>query len=130
LKESLRKGVILGAGFTEMPQTSLIGAPGVEAARWLAQGAVQLGVANRWGNGDRHRLGEFVLYRENVSEIAVVALGPDMFAGLGFDHLRGDANAIAELAQTPFEHIAHAELAPDLLHIDGAALVSERGGGR
>ena len=32
---------------------------------------------------------------------------------------------IAGLAHAAFQHVAHAELAPDLLHVDGAALVGE-----
>src|SRR6516225_4766222 len=43
----------------------------------------------------------------------------------GVDQLRGDAHATACLAHGAFEHIAHAEFAPDLLHIDGAAFVGE-----
>src|SRR5271165_1900610 len=37
----------------------------------------------------------------------------------------GDADPVAALAHRAFEHVAHAELAPDLFHIDGLALVSE-----
>jgi hypothetical protein len=44
----------------------------------------------------------------------VVTLGPDVFSGLGLDELRGEANAITHLAQTAFEHIAHAQFAADL----------------
>src|SRR6516162_10745613 len=92
LKELLCEGVILRAGFTEMPQTSLIGAPGVEAARRLAQDAVLLGIGNRWGNSDRHCLSDLVLQRENVGEIAVVAFGPDVIASFGLHELRGYAD--------------------------------------
>ena len=48
-----------------------------------------------------------------------------MRAGLGLDQLRGDAHAIGGLAHAALQHIAHAELATDLLYIDGAALVGE-----
>ena len=88
-------------------------------------GALLLGVGNGRGDRDRHRLGDLVLHRENVGEIAVVALGPDMIAGLGLDQLRGDPDAVAGFAHAAFEHIAHAQFAPDLLHIDRAALVGE-----
>src|SRR5262249_8937279 len=73
------------------------------------------------------RLGNLVLYRENVSEVAVVALGPDMLDALGLDQLRSNPDAIARLAQTAFEHIAHTQFASDLLHVYGAALVGEAG---
>ena len=72
-----------------------------------------------------HPLGDLVLHRENVGEVAVVALGPDVVAGCGFDQLRGDADAVAGFAHAAFEHIAHAKLAANLLHIDGLALVGE-----
>jgi len=48
-------------------------------------------------------------------------------SGRGFDQLRGDANPIASLAHTAFQHIANAEFAADLLDIDGVALVGEAG---
>ena len=38
---------------------------------------------------------DLVLNGEDVGQIAVVAVGPDVGAGLGVDELRGDANAIA-----------------------------------
>jgi hypothetical protein len=41
------------------------------------------------------------------------------------DQLRGDPHTTAGLAHRAFEDIAHAELAPDLLHIDRLALVGE-----
>src|SRR5262249_37488169 len=43
----------------------------------------------------------------------------------GVDQLRRDPYATPRLAHGAFEHIAHAEFAPDLLHIDGAAFVGE-----
>ena len=48
-----------------------------------------------------------------------------MRSGCGVDELPGDAHAIAGLAHAAFEHVAHAELAADLLHVDRPALVGE-----
>ncbi len=48
-----------------------------------------------------------------------------MVAGSRLYQLRSDADPIAGLAHATFKHIAHAELAPDLLHVHGTALVSE-----
>jgi hypothetical protein len=48
-----------------------------------------------------------------------------MRAGERIDQLRGDADAAAPFAHRAFEHVAHAEFAPDLLHVDGLALVRE-----
>src|SRR4029077_6836288 len=41
------------------------------------------------------------------------------------DELAGNADAVARLAHTTFQHVAHAEVATDLLHIDRLALVGE-----
>ena len=48
-----------------------------------------------------------------------------MRAGRGLDQLAGDAHPVAGLAHAAFEHVAHAELAADLLDVDGLALVGE-----
>jgi hypothetical protein len=48
-----------------------------------------------------------------------------MGAGRRVDQLPGDAHPAARLAHRAFEHIAHAELAADLLHVDGLALVGK-----
>jgi hypothetical protein len=62
---------------------------------------------------------------KNVGEVAVVTLGPDMLAGLRLDQLCSDAESVAGLAQAAFEHVTHAQFAPDLFHIDRAARGSE-----
>jgi hypothetical protein len=48
-------------------------------------------------------------------------------AARGIDELRGDAHAIACLADAALEHEAHAEVAPDVLYLDRLALVGEGG---
>src|SRR6516165_4557976 len=108
-----------------MPQTALVSRPGVETARWFAHRALPLGIGNRGGNGYCHSVRNLVLHREDIGEIAVVALGPDMLAGLGLDQLRGDPDTIAGFAQAACEHITHAQLAADLFHVDRSAFVSE-----
>src|SRR5712671_2354928 len=104
-----------------MPQAALVRRPGVEAPRLSAYGALPLGVGNGWRNRSSHRLSYLVLYCKDVGEIAVVALCPDVLAGLGFDQLRGDANAIGGTSHAAFQEIAHAEFAADLLHVNRAA---------
>jgi len=46
-------------------------------------------------------------------------------AGRSIDELTGDADAGAGLANTTFKNVAHAKLAPDLLHVNRPALVSK-----
>ena len=48
---------------------------------------------------------DLILQREEVGEIAVIAFGPDVLAGLGLDELRSDADAIAGFAQAAFEDV-------------------------
>src|SRR6516225_3196459 len=125
LKEPLSENVVLWGEFEEMPQAALIGRPSIEAFRWFSRGPLELGIADGRGDCNRYSLRDLVLYREDVDKIPVVALGPYVVASLGVDELRGHADAVAGFAQTPFEHVAHAQFAPDRLHIHGAALVGE-----
>ena len=48
-----------------------------------------------------------------------------MLAGVGLDELRSDADPIAGLAQTAFEHVAHTKFASNLSYVHRAALVGE-----
>ena len=68
---------------------------------------------------------DLVLKVEHVVESAVEPVGPDMRAGLGLDQLGGDAQPVPALADAAFQHIAHAEFAPDLPDVDRLALVDE-----
>ena len=85
LKELPCESVVLLTEIIKMPQTPLIGAPGVEAAWRLAHYAPLLGGGN--GRGDRYRdgIGDFVLHCKNVGEIEIAAFGPDMLAGFRLD---------------------------------------------
>src|SRR5882762_8269000 len=99
LKKSLRQRVILGVQLAEMPQAALISSPGVGAFGWLAHRPPLFGIGDGRGDSYRHRLADLILHREDVGEVAVVAVGPDMVAGLRLDQLRGDADAVAGFAQ-------------------------------
>src|SRR5439155_22865073 len=120
---SLCNRVVVWVRFAQMPRAALLGRPGIEAGWRLAHGPLQFGVGNGWGDGDRHRLGDLVLDGENVGEIPVIPVGRGVVAGFRLDQLRSDPNAIAGLAYTAFEHVTHAEFAPDLFHIDRTPLV-------
>src|SRR6516165_349011 len=71
------------------------------------------------GDARRH----LVLQLEDVFQRAVEAVGPQMRAGHRVDQLPGNTDPIATLAYRPFEHIADAQLAADLLHVDRLTLV-------
>ena len=59
-------------------------------------------------------LADLVLQGEDVGEVAVVALGPDVVAGRAVDQLGGDPHPAAGLAHAAFEHVADAQLARHL----------------
>ena len=58
---------------------------------------------------DRGR--DLVLDREDVLEVAVVALGPEVVVGRGVDQLHRDAHPLPDLAHAALDHVLHAELA-------------------
>lgn len=66
-----------------------------------------------------------VLQIENILKRAVEMLGPEMRAALRFDRLSGNPHPVSALPDRAFEHVAHAEFAPDLFHIDDLAFVGE-----
>jgi hypothetical protein len=63
---------------------------------------------------------------EDVLEVAVEAIGPDVAAARGVDELHVDAHLHAGAAHAAFEHVAHAELPAHLLDVDALLLVGER----
>src|SRR3954447_23373759 len=94
--------------------------PGIQARRRLAMRAKILRRVNlRLDRGD-DALGDLVLHREDVDELAVVALGPEMAAGRGVVELRGDSHAIVRLAYAALDDVAHAEFLGDLPDVDRA----------
>jgi hypothetical protein len=70
-------------------------------------------------------LRDLVLQREDVVQVPVVALGPDVIVARCEDQLCGDPYAAARLAHAPFQHVTHVELARDLRDFDVPALVDE-----
>src|SRR5215472_13651897 len=127
LKELLGESVVVRPELAQMPQTALVCGPGVKALWRLANSTLHLGVGDGRSDGNCNRFGDLVLKRENVRERAIVAISPEMLASFSFSQLCGNSDAIAGLAHTAFEHIAHTKLATDPSHIDRAALISEAG---
>ena len=71
--------------------------------------------------------GDFILHGEDVAELPVVPFSPVMGTCKRVDELGADSQPIAAAADAAFQHVAHAKLAGDLAHVDGAVLVDERG---
>ena len=100
--------------------------PCVHAVGRLAPAAKILGSVDlRFDRGD-DGVGDLVLHREYVGQIAVVMLRPDMAAGRGIVELRGDADAIAASSHAAFDHVAHPEFGSYLPHVHRLALVGKR----
>ena len=73
---------------------------------------------------------DLVLDREDVVELAVVGLRPQVRVGAGLDQLRRDPDRVARLAHRAFEHVRHVQRARDLRDSDFLALERERRGAR
>ena len=73
-------------------------------------------------------LGDFVLNGEDVGELAVVPLGPEVIAVLGVDQLRGHADAASRTTDAAFENRPDAERLGD--PADVLFLAAEGKGGR
>ena len=71
-------------------------------------------------------LGDLVLEFEDVRQVAIITVGPDVVVRRGVDELGGDAHAVAALADAALQDVAHAKLASDAFDVDGLALVIER----
>ena len=70
---------------------------------------------------------DFVLHVEEIGQGLVEPLGPEMVAGFGVDELHVDTHAISAALNAALEDITDVQLAPDLLQVDGFALVGECG---
>src|SRR5437762_14323285 len=81
--------------------------------RRLQQSALGLGLVYMSGQNRRDGADDFVLKRENVSELPVVTLCPEVCARCSVDQLGTDANAVTASTNAAFQHVAHAEYAPD-----------------
>src|SRR5215475_10105599 len=68
----------------------------------------------------------FVLYREDIIEIAIIALGPQVVAELCVDQLRCDPDAIASFAHAALDDVSDTKLPREMTDIDWLALESER----
>ena len=98
---------------------------GVQALGRLSLGPFDLGALELRRYRAHHALGHLVLQFENVVERAFEAICPEMCSRGGIDQLPGDPHAGGGLAHAALEHVADAQFAADLFHIDRAALVGE-----
>ena len=70
------------------------------------------------------RLRELALQREDVLQLAIVFLRPNLGVRLGVDELSVDSHAIARNLEASLQHVYNAQVAPDLLHVSILAPVA------
>ena len=78
------------------------------------------------GDGRRDGGGDLGLDVEDIGELAVEGLGPELSPAL-VEQLRRDAQLVARLAHAALQHMAHTEHRADALDTDVAVLERERG---
>jgi hypothetical protein len=87
LEVPLRNLVIICRSLGQMPQAALVSRPGVKVRGLFAHRASEFGIGDGRGDSNSDGSGYLVLQSKDVGEVAVVALGPHMLAGLGLDQL-------------------------------------------
>ena len=68
---------------------------------------------------------DVVLDLEDIRQVAIVAVGPQVATGCCIDELRGNPHAIAGAPDRAFEHREHTKLAADGAKVDRASFISE-----
>jgi len=79
----------------------------------------------RYIERSRDPTSDLVLYGKEVAQFTVEPLGPEMRVGLGIDELRVDPYLVARPLDAPFQQIAHAQFAADILCVDWLVLIGE-----
>ena len=93
----------------------------------LALNAIVPGGLNATEQGRDNGRGNLVLNCENIVELSIVALGPDVCLCLAVNELNRHSDAVTHFAHAAFHHIVHAKFARDALRLHCFALVRENG---
>ena len=91
--------------------------PGRKIDRLLGDRSSLLRPLDFGGDDRRDAMGDLVLKVEDVLDLAVVALRPQMMPGGRVDQLRGDAQPIAAFAYATFEDVTRAQFLADLANV-------------
>src|SRR5262249_2705230 len=95
------------------------------AIRWLGSCSLDLGGLDIGLDGSGNSRRDFVLQGEDVAQVSLVAISPDVAAARRLDQLSRYSNAGASLPHAALDDIAHAELAADLPDVGRPGLVEE-----
>src|SRR5579862_3960903 len=127
-------------GLGEHEPRQLVIGPGMSVKELTAPQIVRIGFDTiRGGLGNRFlllrqqldfqllddRMCNLVLDREDVRQVTIVAVGPEMRSVLAIDELSSDPNPRSSLAHASLQNESDTELAADLLNLYGLAFVDE-----
>ena len=84
-KKSVAPAVDGGVNFDKVPHPALICSPGTEILRWLAQADAAIPRSGRRDDSSDNCCRYLVLDVEHIFQCSIVALSPDMVAGLRID---------------------------------------------
>ncbi len=88
----------------------------------LGFGMAAAGVLDAPGHGGRDPVGDLVLHREDIVQVAVVALGPQLAAARHLRQLRRHPHPVPTSVYAALDQVAHAQPAPG--EIGGLAAVA------
>jgi len=111
----------------KVPHRAHAAVEGIEVSDLFAKGTFALQRQHLGLDSTNDTLGDLVLNSEDVGEIAVVALRPEVVPRLCVDKLPSHPDPLAGFSDASLKNVAHTKLARDLLNIDGTALVHEGG---
>ena len=120
-----RLRVVLAGDVMEVPLAAEHEIPGIHPLGGLAPRPQRLRAHHAGLDRPDHPPDDLVLQREQILELAIVAVGPEMMAGVRLDQLGRDAHPVARAPRAALDHVADAELAPDLLDRYRPPLVGE-----
>src|SRR5208282_2714002 len=111
-------GHLMKAGHS--PQEIIIS---IEVLCWLAPGPLDLGLFQFRRDCTNNACCYLVLKFEDVLDFTIEAVGPKMRSSRGINELPGYSQPISRFTHAAFKHVADAQLAPDLFHVDVSSLV-------
>src|SRR5215469_2802868 len=118
---------VAAGALVHMPEPALTIIPRAHVLRPLRDDALAFRARQRRFDSGGDARSDVVLHREDIGQISVVTLGPEMGAGGNIDKLAADAHPLSGSAHATFEDIADAKVAASLLEIDGFSFVGECG---
>src|SRR3984893_17399196 len=97
------------SALVHVPEAALAIIPGTHVLRPLRDYALAFSAGQRWLDRGDDTSGDVVLHRENVGQISIVTVRPEMGTGGRIDKLAGDANPLPGPAHATFEDVAGAK---------------------